>query len=79
MIEDNEKGVFFAFVRQFPGICAQGNTPKEAHDKVNAYFKAYIDKIKDKEVSWFDYFFVLLRLIKNGLPIDLFCLTTAGL
>lgn len=51
MIEDKINGVFFAFIRQFPGICAQGNSPEEAHQKVNKYFKTYIDRIKDQQVD----------------------------
>lgn len=54
MIEDKDKGTFFAFIRQFPGICAQGKTVEEAHEKVNAYFKKFIEKMKDQEVDLAD-------------------------
>lgn len=51
VIRDTKKDKFFAFVEQFPGICAQGNTAKEATDKMNAYFQMFIERVKGKEVK----------------------------
>lgn len=48
IIRDEQKGKYFAFVEQFPGICAQGNTAKEATTKMNAYFQRFIDEVKGK-------------------------------
>lgn len=51
VIEDKEAGVFFGFVHQFPGICAQGNTIQEVKEKVNKYFQAFKDRINEVEMD----------------------------
>ncbi|HEX8037528.1 MAG TPA: type II toxin-antitoxin system HicB family antitoxin [Chryseosolibacter sp.] len=51
VIKDKKTGTFFMYVRQFPGICAQGENIQEAQNKVNSYFKAYVERIKDEEVQ----------------------------
>ena len=51
MIRDKEKGFFFAFVRQFPGVCAQGRTFEEADRKVNTYYQAFIERIKNEKIE----------------------------
>lgn len=51
MINDEKKGVFFAYIKQFPGICAQAETAEEANRKVNHYFKKYIEKMSQTDVE----------------------------
>lgn len=54
MIKDEATGKFFAFVRQFPAVCAQGNSVEEAHAKVNAYWKAFTERMKNQDVQMDD-------------------------
>jgi predicted RNase H-like HicB family nuclease len=54
IIKDKETGQFFGFVRQFPGICAQADTVEETDRKVNVYYKAFIDRIKNEQVDMRD-------------------------
>lgn len=51
IIEDQDKSVFFVFIRQFPAVCAQGQTMEEAAQKVNTYWKKFVDTMKDQEVD----------------------------
>lgn len=51
IIKDAESGKLTAFIRQFPGICAQGDSVQEVDTKLNAYFKAFIERIKNEEVD----------------------------
>ena len=48
---DEKSKKFFVFIQKFPGICAQGNSFEEAHDKVNKYFKAYVERMRSAEVT----------------------------
>ena len=48
IIKDVATGKFFAFIRQFPCICAQANSIQEVDVKINSYFKSFIDKIKNE-------------------------------
>ena len=50
MIKDKKSGKFFAFVSQFPGICAQGDSFEEASSKVNTYYKTFIEKMRGKDI-----------------------------
>ncbi len=54
MIKDKKTGKYFGFVRQFPGICAQGDTPQEMHVKVHKFFKSFIDGMKDRDIAMDD-------------------------
>lgn len=42
IIEDKKTGFYFIFIRQFPGICAQAKTIKEASKKINTYWQKFI-------------------------------------
>ena len=50
VVKDTESGKFFGFIKQFPGICAQGDTFEQVHVKVNAYFRKFIENM-DKDVE----------------------------
>lgn len=54
IIEDSKTGQFFTFIRQFPGICAQGDSVESATIKVNQYFQKYIEKMSNQEVDMDD-------------------------
>lgn len=51
VIKDEETGKFTAFIRQFPGICAQADSTKEAEVKLQAYYKAFIERMRNQEVD----------------------------
>lgn len=50
-VYDQEAGVFFSYVKQFPAICAQGKTLNETHHKLSSYFGSYIDRIKSQNIE----------------------------
>lgn len=54
IIKDEVTNTYFTFIRQFPGICAQGGTVKEAEDKINIYFQKFIERMKDENVKMDD-------------------------
>lgn len=51
IIEDKAKNTFFAYVNKFPEVCAQADTAEKAINKVNVYFKAYMERIKNTEIQ----------------------------
>jgi predicted RNase H-like HicB family nuclease len=51
IIKDAKENVFFAYVKQFPGICAQAGSIEEAQKKINEYFKAFIEKMSHENVE----------------------------
>jgi predicted RNase H-like HicB family nuclease len=51
IIKDADKGKWFSFIRQFPGICAQGDTIEEAKTKMNTYFQAYLERMSRSEID----------------------------
>lgn len=51
IVEDKAKNVFFAYVNKFPEVCAQADTAESAISKVNIYFQAYMEKIKNTDIQ----------------------------
>ena len=54
IINDRHKSKYFAFVKQFPGICAQADTADEAINKMNVYFKSFIEDMRNKNIQMDD-------------------------
>lgn len=52
MIRDTKANKFFAFVRQFPGVCAQGDSPQEVDSKIEKNFKAFIKKMQSEKIEF---------------------------
>lgn len=50
IIKDVNANKYFAFIRQFPGVCAQADTKKEVSFKIEKSFKAFIEKMKKDEI-----------------------------
>ena len=51
-IKDTSSNKYFVFMKQFTGVCAQGDSKEEANSKVKSYFKAYIEKVQKNEVEY---------------------------
>lgn len=51
IIKDSEKGNYFSFIQEFPGVCAQGATIEEAKSKMNTYFQAYLHKVSQMGIE----------------------------
>jgi predicted RNase H-like HicB family nuclease len=52
MINDAKSNKYFGFIRQFPGICAQGETQQEVNEKINKFFKAYVERMQQAEIKF---------------------------
>jgi predicted RNase H-like HicB family nuclease len=52
VINDAKAKKYFAFIRQFPGVCAQGDTIEETEAKVNKYFRSFIDRMENEEIKF---------------------------
>lgn len=48
IIKDKNDEFYFGFVKQFPAVCAQGDTVKEVNEKINIYWKSFIDRMSEK-------------------------------
>ena len=51
VILDEGKGIFFAYVKQFPGICAQAKSIEEVRKKLNQYFKSFAERMSKQDVE----------------------------
>lgn len=49
IIKDQKAKIFFGFIRQFPGICAQSDTFEGVREKINKYFKKYVERMKNEK------------------------------
>jgi len=52
IINDEKEGKYFAFVDQFPGVCAQADTFDEVKVKVNKNFSAFLDRMGKGHVEF---------------------------
>lgn len=51
IIKHQEQGVFFGFIKQFPAICAQGKTRNEVQNKIDKYFKRFIERMNSENIE----------------------------
>jgi len=52
MINDAKSNMYFAFISQFPGICAQGKTKEEVDEKIHKYFQSYVDRMQNASIKF---------------------------
>lgn len=45
IIHDTKAQKYFGFIKEFPGVCAQGNTKEETINKINRNWSKFIDKM----------------------------------
>jgi len=51
IIKDEENDKFFAYVKQFPAICAQAESIEAVTEKISTYFKAYMERVANQEIE----------------------------
>lgn len=44
--QDARTGVFFGFIIQQPGVCAQGNTPQEVTNKLDHHKDVFTKRVE---------------------------------
>lgn len=52
MVHDVKAKKYFAFVKQFPGVCAQGNSKAETVKKINKNWFAFIKKMSEEKIEF---------------------------
>mgnify|MGYP000639831071 CR=1 FL=1 len=50
--QDARTGVFFGFIIQQPGICAQGNTPQEVTDKLARHKDIFAKRVENSDLEF---------------------------
>lgn len=51
VVHDIKNEVFMSFVKQFPGVCAQGKTIDEVKEKLNRNWKSFVQMMSEKEIQ----------------------------
>ncbi len=52
IIKNENSGIFTAFINQYPGIMAQGNSIEKVKQKLDKNFDNFIDFMKKKEIDY---------------------------
>ena len=52
IINDKSGNKYFAFVKQFPGVCAQANSIADVQIKLDAHFASFIDRMTKERVEF---------------------------
>jgi hypothetical protein len=54
IINDVKAQKYFAFIKQFPGICAQSDTVEGVQKKIDTYFSSFMDRMTKEKVDFSD-------------------------
>lgn len=52
IINDEKAKKHFAFIRQYPGVCAQGDTISEVKAKIEKHFNAFKERINSEKIQF---------------------------
>jgi predicted RNase H-like HicB family nuclease len=52
IIKDKAASTYFGFIKEFPGICAQANTPEEVSIKINVYYQKFIERLNHTPIEF---------------------------
>lgn len=52
VINDEKAKKYFAFIRQFPGVCAQADSIAEIKIKMEKHFQAFKQRISNQEIQF---------------------------
>ncbi len=52
IINDVEAKKYFAFVNQFPGVCAQGDSMKEVKVNIMRNFRYFIERMRNEDMEY---------------------------
>lgn len=52
IINDTKAKKYFAFIRQFPGVCAQADSIAEIKIKMEKHFHAFVNRINKEEIQF---------------------------